>query len=54
MHGALNPKSNVSRLYMHRNIAGRGLISAADCENKERNSVGWYVKHTDEPFFTRG
>ena len=50
MHGALNPNSNVNRLYMHKNIQGRGLISAADCVNKERNSVAWYVKHTVEPF----
>ena len=50
MHGALNPNSNVNRLYMHRNIVGKGVISAADCVNKERNSVAWYVKHTVEPF----
>ena len=31
MYGALNPKSDVNRLYIPRKEGGRGLISIEDC-----------------------
>ena len=39
IHGALHPKSNVSRLYLPRREGGRGLISVEDAINAEERNI---------------
>ena len=50
MNGALHPKSDINRIYIPRRRGGRGLISAESCIRREKNSMGWYVQHSVEPF----
>ena len=49
MHGALHPKSDVRRVYLSRDMGGRGLISCEGCIRMEQNNLGWYVKNSIEP-----
>ena len=49
MHGALHPKSDVPRVYLSRDMGGRGLISCEGCIRMEQNNLGWYVKNSIEP-----
>ena len=49
MHGALHPKSDVGRVYLSRDMGGRGLISCEGCIRMEQNNWGWYVKNSIEP-----
>lgn len=48
MNGAFHPKSDVDRLYLSRVSGGRGLISCEGCVRGEVNSLGWYVKSSEE------
>ena len=50
MHGALHPKSNVDRVYLSREMGGRGLISCEVCIRMEESNLGWYVRNSVEPF----
>ena len=49
MHGALHPKSDVRRVYLSRDMGGRGLTSCEGCIRMEQNNLGWYVKNSIEP-----
>eukprot|EP00112_Aurelia_sp_Birch-Aquarium-sp1_P005801 Seg1658.11 transcript_id=Seg1658.11/GoldUCD/mRNA.D3Y31 product="hypothetical protein" protein_id=Seg1658.11/GoldUCD/D3Y31 len=49
MYKMLHPKSDVARLYIPRHKGGRGLISREGCMKGEENSLGWYVKQSNEP-----
>ena len=49
MHGALHLKSNVDRVYISREMGGRGLISLERCIRMEENKLGWYVTNSVEP-----
>ena len=49
MHGVLNPESDVDRVYLSREMGGRGLISCEGCIRMEENNFGWYVKNSVEP-----
>ena len=48
MHGALQPKSDVDRLYMKRKEGGRGLSSVEQIVMEEENSLGFYVLNSEE------
>ena len=49
MHGALHPKSDIDRVYLSREMGGRGLISCEGCIRMEENNLGWYVRNSVEP-----
>ena len=49
MHGALNPNSNVDRLYIPRKYGGRGMIGIVDCIIQEKNSLKGHVNTSTEP-----
>ena len=40
MHGALYPKSDIDRVYLRREMGGRGLISCEGCIRMEENKLG--------------
>ena len=48
MHGALHPKSDTDRVYLSREMGGRGLISCEGCIRMEENNLGWYVRNLVE------
>ena len=48
IHGALHPRSNVSRLYLPRREGGRGLISVEDAINFEERNINVYVCQSQE------
>ena len=50
MNGAFHPKSDINRIHIPRKRGGRGLISAESCIRREKNSMGWCVKHSVELF----
>ena len=50
MHGVLHPKSNIDRVYLSREMGGRGLISCEVCIRMEESNLGWYVRNSVEPF----
>ena len=39
MHGALYPKSDIDRVYLRREMGGRGLISCEGCIRMEENKL---------------
>ena len=49
MHGALHPKSHIDRVYLSKEMGGRGLISCEGCMWMEENNLGWYVRNSVEP-----
>ena len=49
MHGALHPKSDIDRVYLSKEMGGRGLISCEGCMWMEENNLGWYVWNSVEP-----
>ena len=49
MHGALHPKSDVDRVYLSREIGGRGLTSYETCIRMEENNLGRYVRNPVQP-----
>ena len=49
MHGALHPKSDIDRVYLSKEMGGRGLISCEGCIWMEENNLGWYVRNSVEP-----
>ena len=49
MHGALHPKSDIDRVYLSKEMGGRGLISCEGCMWMEENNLGWYVRNSVEP-----
>ena len=49
MYKTLHQKSDVARLYVPRRKGGRGLISCEGCIKGEENSLGWYLKQSNEP-----
>ena len=48
IHGGFHPRSNVGRLYIPRNLGGRGLTSVRDCVEEELLSIGKYVIDSSE------
>ena len=48
IHGALHPRSNVSRLYLPRRQGGRGLISVEDAINTEERNANVYISQVQE------
>ena len=49
IHGVLHPKSDVDRIYLSRELEGRGLISCEGCIRMEGNNLLWYVRNSVEP-----
>ena len=43
IHTALQTKSNVDRLYIKRNKAGKNLIHVESCIRKDENSLGFFM-----------
>ena len=48
MYGALHPKSDIDRLCLKRKYGGRGLISIETCVRSEENTLGLYVRESNE------
>ena len=48
IHGALHPRSSVSRLYLPRREGGRGLISVEDAINIEERNINVYISQSQE------
>ena len=48
MYGALQPKSDVDRLYIHSKEGGRGLISIEDCAELIIRGLEEYVHGSEE------
>ena len=48
MYGALQPKSDVDRLYIHSKEGGRGLISIEDCAELIIRGLEEYVHRSEE------
>ena len=46
IHGALHPRSNVSRLYLPRREGGRGLISTEDAINTDGRNINVYISQS--------
>ena len=44
-HGALHPKNDVDRVYLNKEMGGRGLISCEGCIMMEENNLEWYVRN---------
>ena len=40
MHGALHPKSDADRVYLNREMGGRGFINCKGCIRMEENNLG--------------
>ena len=40
MHGALHPKSDADRVYLRREMGGRGFINCKGCIRMEENNLG--------------
>ena len=53
MHGTFHPKSDVDRLYLHRQLGGRGLISCEGYLRANENSLGWYLKNSVGPLLEK-
>ena len=49
MHGVLHIKSDVDRVYLSREMGGRGLISCEGCIRMEEDNLGWCVRNLVEP-----
>ena len=49
MYGALHPKSDIDRVYLSREMRGRGLISCEGCIRMEESSLAWYARNSVEP-----
>jgi len=49
LHRAFNRNSDIDRLYVHRTLGGRGLLSVSDAIRKECNSLGYYLSKSAEP-----
>ena len=47
-HSALNPKSNVIRLYMKRKNGRRGLIRIEECVASEVRNLDEYIANSKE------
>ena len=45
----LHPKSDNDRIYLSREMGGRGLISCEGCIMMEENNLGWYLRNSIEP-----
>ena len=48
MYKGLHPKSDCDRLYIARKVGGRGLQSCEGTVRSEENSLGWYLKNSNE------
>ena len=48
MNGTFHMRSSVDRLYLKRNVGGRGLISVEECVRKEELGLCEYVRSSDE------
>ena len=51
MYGVLHPKSDVDRLYINTQEAGRGLMSVEWYVREDENSFGFYVANSEEKGF---
>jgi len=49
LHRAFNRNSDIDRLYVHRTLGGRGLLSVFDTIRKECNSLGYHLSKSTEP-----
>ena len=45
IHGALNPKLDIDRVYLRGEMGGKGLINCEGCRRMEENSLGWYLRN---------
>ena len=52
MYKALHPRDSVARLYLPRNLGGRGLFSVEDCADKARLGLMTYVRESQESLIT--
>ena len=50
---ALHPRACVARLYIPREIGGKGMQSVEDCINTERRALGQYLKHNQDEWLTK-
>ena len=48
LYGALNPKSNVDRLYIKRKEGGRGMMVVEHCIREEEISLVFCVANSEE------
>ena len=48
IHGGFHPRSNVGRVYIPRNLGGRGLTGVRDCVEEEVLSIGKCVIESSE------
>ena len=48
MYQALNPRSNVDRIYLPHSEGGKGLLSLEECVNAEKRSLGPYLKMNED------
>ena len=44
-----HPKSNLHRLYLHRKLGGRGIISAEDCHRQECWALAEHINTNEDP-----
>ena len=49
INGALHHKGDADRVYLSREMGGRGLISCEGCIKMEENNLGWYFRNSVEP-----
>ena len=49
MHEALHPKSDVDRVYLSREMGGKGLISCERCIRMDENNLEWYDSNSAQP-----
>ncbi|XP_077972208.1 uncharacterized protein LOC144427222 [Styela clava] len=48
MYGMLHPRGDVDRLYLPRQMGGRGLMSVEDCVQAEKKSMTEYAKNSED------
>ena len=49
---ALHPRARVARLYLPREVGGRGMKSVENCINTERRTLGQHLKHNQDEWLT--
>ena len=48
MHGLLQPKGDIDRVYLSREMGEGELINCEGCIGMEENNLGWYVRNSLE------
>ena len=49
---ALDLRARVARLYLPREVGGRGMKSVENCINTERRTLGQHLKHNQDEWLT--